>query len=68
MMILVTNNLHHLQHHWIQLDGQLVDKALQWLTDGTKETEREDIRIFRDICADIVGEVERKRAVSISMA
>lgn len=66
MMILLTNNLHNLRHHRIQPDSQLVDNGLQWLADGTKETDREDVRVLRDICADIVQEVQRKSAVSIS--
>lgn len=66
LMILVTNNLHNLQHHQIQLDSQLVEKGLRWLTNGARETEREDVRILRDICADIVREVQRRRTVSIS--
>ncbi|KAL7915341.1 fungal-specific transcription factor domain-containing protein [Trichoderma velutinum] len=68
MMILVTNNLRNLLHHRIQLDSQLVDNALQWLKAGGDETEREDVRILRDICMDIVQRVERKRAGSVLMA
>lgn len=67
MMILVTNNLHNLLHHRIQLDSRLVDKGLQWLKAGAEETQREDVRILRDICVDIVQRVEHKRAVSISI-
>ncbi|QYS95027.1 Zn(2)-C6 fungal-type domain-containing protein [Trichoderma simmonsii] len=65
MMVLVTNNLRNLLHHRIQLDSQLVDKALQWLKAGAEETQREDVRILRDICVDIVQRVERKRAAPI---
>lgn len=65
MMVLVTNNLRNLLHNQIQLDSQLVDKALQWLKAGAEETQREDVRILRDICVDIVQRVERKRAAPI---
>ncbi|KAL7952461.1 fungal-specific transcription factor domain-containing protein [Trichoderma compactum] len=67
MMILVTNNLHNLRHRRIQLDGRLVDKGLEWLKAGAEETQREDVRILRDICVDIVQRVEHKRAASISI-
>lgn len=62
MMVLVTNNLRNVLHHRIQLDSQLVDQALQWLKAGAEETQREDVRVLRDICVDIVQRVERKRA------
>ena len=65
VMVLVTNNLRNLLHHRIQLDSQLVDTALQWLKAGAEETQREDVRILRDICVDIVQRVERKRAAPI---
>jgi hypothetical protein len=67
LMLLVVNNLRDLQHPRMQLDGQLVDTALQWLTNYAKEVQREDICVVRDVCAEIVRVLQQKRVVASTM-
>lgn len=62
MVLLMANNLSNLHHDNIQPDSQLVDTALLWLNEAVNETQKEDARIPRNVCVEVIGVVRQKRA------
>jgi len=67
MVLLIANNLNNLQHDKIQLDSQLVDAALLWPKEVSNEIQKEEVRLLRNLCAEIVREMRRKRTEAIAL-
>lgn len=60
-MLLTVNNLRNVRHDKILLDIDLVTVALHWLDGLNREVSLQALERLRDICAEVIITVERKR-------
>ncbi|KAH7383063.1 fungal-specific transcription factor domain-containing protein [Cadophora sp. MPI-SDFR-AT-0126] len=67
MVLLIANDLCHLDHSEMYKDSELVDAALLWLDVKAINDQREDLRALQDVCFNAVREVRRRRAQAIAM-
>lgn len=68
MVLLTANNLYNMRHDKIQLDIELIDAALLWLDEVTREIQSEEAQALRQTCAEAFRTVKQKLAEEIAMS
>jgi len=68
MLLLTFNSMQRPQHDQLSLDYQLVERGLKVLDEVAEETQSEIVRSFRQTCAGLHRDVERRRAEANVMA
>lgn len=66
MVLLTANSLYNPRHDRIQLDMELIDSALLWLTEAMKENQSVEAQTLWEACVEVVRTVKQKFAEDIT--
>lgn len=68
MMLLTANSMHGSRHDDRSSDSQLIEAGLRTLDKIVEETQSETVRSFRDTCAELNQDAQRRHTETTMMA